>query len=127
MKRPVRPVALVVLTACALYPGLAAVFQGFYPWVAGQEFTIVGQQGAFVTFLTRMGFLYAVPSLLKGFIGLAWLAGVPGLWLGEKRAVPLTFAAAAGSLVLGPGPAVMGIVGLICLTVFRETSQHQPA
>ena len=38
MKRPVRPVALVILTACALYPGLTSVFQGLYPWVAGQEF-----------------------------------------------------------------------------------------
>jgi hypothetical protein len=28
MKRPVRPVALVILTACALYPGLTSVFQG---------------------------------------------------------------------------------------------------
>ena len=27
MKRPVRPVALVILTACALYPGLSSVFQ----------------------------------------------------------------------------------------------------
>jgi hypothetical protein len=31
MKRPVRPVALVILTLCALYPGLTSVFQGLYP------------------------------------------------------------------------------------------------
>src|SRR5206468_3365491 len=27
MKRPIRPVALVILTLCALYPGLTSVFQ----------------------------------------------------------------------------------------------------
>jgi hypothetical protein len=35
--------------------------------------------------------------------------------------------AAVGSLLLGPGPAAMGVVALVCLFVFRETEQHQPA
>lgn len=127
MKRPVRPVALVILTLCALYPGLAAVFQGLYPWVTGQEFTLVGQTGAFMTTAAKLGMPIWLPSLFKAFVGLAFLGAVPGLWAGDGRAVPLAFLGALGSLLLGPGPAVMGIVALICLTVFRETSQHQPA
>jgi hypothetical protein len=127
MKRPVRPVALVILTLCALYPGLTAVFQGFYPWVTGQEFALVGQMSTFVDLPVRMGMATWVPHLLKGLIGLAWLAGVPALWIGEGRAVPLVVLGALGSLLLGVGPAVMGVVGLICVFVYRETEQHQPA
>ena len=127
MKRPVRPVALVILTLCALYPGLTSVFQGLYPWVTGHPFVQVGQQGMFVDLLVKTGLPIAVPNLFKAAIGLAWLASVPALWIGEGRAWPLALLAAAGSLVLGPGPAVMGVIGLVCLTVFRETEQHQPA
>ena len=127
MKRPVRPVALVILTLCALYPGLSAVFQGLYPWVAGQPFVQVGQQGMFVDLDVKMCVRIWLPNLLKAGIGLAWLASVPALWIGEGKAWPLALLAAAGSLLLGPGPAIMGIVGLVCLTVFRETEQHLPA
>jgi hypothetical protein len=127
MKRPVRPVALVILTLCALYPGLTSVFQGLYPWVAGQDFALVGQVGPWVGTLTKMGLPIWVPYLTKAAIGLAWLGGVPGLWAADGRAVPLVALAAVGSLLLGPGQGVMGIVGLICLFVFRETEQHQPA
>ncbi len=127
MKRPVRPVALVILTLCALYPGLTAVFQGLYPWVAGHAFVQVGQQGMFVDLALKMGLPIWLPNLLKAGIGLAWLAAVPALWIGEGKAWPLALLAAAGSLLLGPGPAVMGVVGLVCLTVFRETEQHLPA
>lgn len=127
MKRPVRPVALLILTLCALYPGLAAVFQGFYPWVTGHPFQFWGEQGVFVDMALKVGLPVWVPYLLKGLIGLAWLAAVPGLWIGEGRAWPLALLAAAGSLLLGPGPAVMGVIGLVCLTVFRETEQHLPA
>jgi hypothetical protein len=127
MKRPVRPVALLILTLCALYPGLSSVFQGLYPWVTGHPFVQVGQQGVFVNLLVGFGLPIWVPNLLKAAIGLAWLAAVPGLWIGEWKAWPLALLAAAGSLILGPGPAVMGVVGLICLTVFRETEHHLPA
>jgi hypothetical protein len=34
---------------------------------------------------------------------------------------------ALGSLLLGPGPGVMGVIAILCLTVFRETAEHQPA
>jgi hypothetical protein len=127
MKRPVRPVALVILTACALYPGTTTVFQGLYPWVTGQEFALMGQQGAFVDIAVRLGLPIWVPNLAKAAIGGAWLAGVPGLWAGDWRAWPLTMLGAVGSLLLGPGPGVMGLLGIVCLTVFRETSAHQPA
>ncbi|HTR97440.1 MAG TPA: hypothetical protein VMH61_06015 [Candidatus Acidoferrales bacterium] len=127
MKRPVRPVALVVLTLCALYPGLTSAFQGFYPWVTGQEFALLGQMGAFVDVPHRFGVATWVPHLIKGLVGLAWLAGVPGLWAGDGRAVPLVALGALGSLLLGPGPATMGVLGLVCLFVFRESEQHLPA
>ncbi len=127
MKRPVRPVALVILTACALYPGLTSVFQGLYPWVNGQEFALVGQQGMFVDMAVKFGLPVWLPHLLKVAIGLAYLGGVPGLWAGDWRAWPLVLLGALGSLLLGPGPGVMGVVAIICLTVFRETPQHQPA
>ena len=127
MKRPVRPVALVILTLCALYPGLSSVFQGLYPWVCRQEFTLLGQQGVFVDLALKFGLPVWVPYLLKTGIGLAYLGGVPGLWAGDWRAWPLVLLGAFGSLLLGPGPGVMGVIALICLTVFRETPQHQPA
>jgi len=127
MKRPVRPVALLILTLGALYPGLSSVFQGFYPWVTGQEFALMGQMGAFVDIPVKMGMATWVPHLVKGLIGLAWLAGVPALWVGVGMAVPLVALGAAGSLLLGPGPAAMGVVALVCLFVFRETEHHQPA
>src|ERR1051326_6979908 len=78
MKRPVRPVALVILTLCELYPGLTSVFQGLYPWVARQEFALVGQQGVFVDLALKFGLPIWLPNLLKAAIGLAWLGGVPG-------------------------------------------------
>jgi hypothetical protein len=127
MKRPVRPVALVILTACALYPGLSSVFQGFYSWVTGEWFTLVGQQGLFVDLVVKLGLPAVIPNTIKGLIGLAWLAAVPGLWAGDGRAYPLALLAAAGSLLLGPGPAVMGVIGLVCLIAFRETEEVQPA
>lgn len=127
MKRPVRPVGLVILTLCALYPGLTAVFQGLYPWVTGQEFALLGQQGVFVDTLVKFGAPIWLPNLMKAAIGGAYLAGVPGLWAGDWRAWPLVLLGAAGSLLLGPGPGVMGLIAIICLTVFRETPSTQPA
>ena len=127
MKRPVRPVALVILTLCALYPGLTSVFQGLYPWVAGQDFALISQTGVFVDLCTKLGLPIWAPNLAKAAIGGAYLAGVPGLWAGDWRAWPLVLLGALGSLLLGPGPGIMGIIAIICLTVFRETSEDQPA
>ena len=127
MKRPVRPIALVILTLCALYPGLTSVFQGLYPWVTGQEFALISQQGPFIELCLKLGAPVWVPYLFKAAVGGAYLAGVPGLWAGDWRAWPLVLLGALGSLLLGPGPGAMGILAIICLTAFRETAQHQPA
>ncbi|MCE9627291.1 MAG: hypothetical protein K8R56_05165 [Candidatus Eisenbacteria bacterium] len=127
MKRPVRPVALVILTLCALYPGLTSLFQGLYPFVCGQEFALLGQQGVFVDTLVKFGLPIWVPSLMKAGIGGAFLAAVPGLWAGDWRAWPLALLGAAGALLLGPGPGVMGLIAIVCLTVFRETPSTLPA
>lgn len=128
MKRPVRPVALVILTLCALYPGLAALFQGLYPFVNGQNFGIYGYEGWLFDMAHKLGLPIWTPSLLKTLVGLAWLGGVPGLWAGDWRAYPLVLIAALGSLALGSvGPFVMGLIGLVCLLGFRETDAHQPA
>ena len=87
----------------------------------------MGQTGALATITAKMGVPIWIPSLFKGLVGLAFLGAVPGLWAGDGRAVPLAFLGAVGALLLGPGPAVMGVAAILCLTVFRETSQHQPA
>src|SRR5262245_66216694 len=113
MKRPVRPVALVILTACALYPGLTSVFQGLYPWVTGEEFALVGQHGAFVDIAVRLGLPVWVPNLLKAGIGGAWLAGVPGLWAGDWRAWPLARHGAGGSRLLARGAGDIGLGGRV--------------
>lgn len=127
MKRPVRPVALVILTACALYPGLSSLYQGLYPFVTAQPFNLVSQQGLMLDMAIKLGIPIIVPHIVKTLIGLAWLGGVPGLWAGDWRAYPLTLLAAAGSLLMPGGPMVMGVIGLICLIGFRETEEVVPA
>jgi len=127
MTRPVRPVALVVLTACALYPGLTSLWQGLHPLVTGMPFNLVGQEGLFMDIAYRLNLPVWVPLGYKSLIGFAWLAGVPGLWAGDWRAYPLALLAAAGSLLLPGGPMVMGVIGLICLIGFREKAEEVPA
>lgn len=127
MIRPVRPVALYVLTLCAIYPGLTMVYQGGYPFVAGEPFNLVGQLGPWVTLGQTLGLHAAVAPVLKMLVGLAWLGGVAGLWAGDWRAYPLALLGAAGSLLYPWGPMVMGAIGLVCLIVFRERSDTVPA
>ncbi len=124
MTRPVRPVALVVLTFCMVYPGVTMLFQGLYPFVAGEWFTLVGEQSPWVGFLGRFGISPTVVSLLKAGLGAAWVAGVLGLWAGDIKAYPLALAAAAGTLLYPGGPMVMGAIGLICLIGFRERPEE---
>ena len=127
MLRPVRPVALVILTACMLYPGVTMVYQGIYPFVAQEWFTLLGEQGPWMDLAQRLGVPLAAIALAKLALGGAWLAGVLGLWAGDGRAYPLALLAAAGSLLYPGGPMVMGAIGLVCLLFFREKPDAVPA
>ena len=127
MTRPVRPVALVILTACLLYPGVTMLYQGLYPFVTGEYFNLVGQHGPWMDIALKLGLPPVVPSLAKVGLGAAWAAGVLGLWAGDGRAYPLALLAAAGSLLFPVGPVVMGVIGLVCLIFFRESSDTVPA
>jgi len=127
MTRPVRPIALVILTACALYPGLGMLYQGLYPLWAEDFFNLVGQQGVWMDLAHRFGVPVIAVSLLKAGIGAAWLAGVLGLWAGDNKAYPLVLAAAAGTLLYPGGGMVMAVIALVCLIFFREDPDAVPA
>jgi hypothetical protein len=127
MLRPVRPVALVILTACMLYPGVTMLIQGLYPFVAQEWFTLVGERGPWMDLAQRLGIPLFAVSLAKAGLGAAWLGGVLGLWAGDGRAYPLALLAAAGSLLYPGGGMVMGAIGLVCLLFFREKSDAVPA
>ena len=127
MLRPVRPVALVILTACMLYPGVTMLYQGVYPFVAQDWFNLVGQQGPWMDLAHRLGIPLVAVTLAKAALGAAWLGGVLGLWAGDGRAYPLALLAALGSLLYPGGPMVMGAIGLVCLVFFREKPDAVPA
>src|SRR5438876_770567 len=127
MTRPVRPVALVILTACMIYPGITLLFQGLYPFVAGEYMMMVGKLGVWMDLANRLGIPPLVPLLLKSGLGAAWVFGVLGLWAGDGRAYPLALLAAAGSLLHPGGAMLMGAIGLVCLIFFREREDTIPA
>lgn len=132
MKRPVRPIALVILTVCMIYPGVTMLYQGLYPFVAGDYFTLVAQRGPWMDLAATVHVGPAwLPILavlaLKAGIGLLWLLGVPGLWAGDGRAYPLVLLAALGSLLYPVGPSIMAVLGLIALLGFRESPSVVPA
>ena len=127
MNRPVRPVALVLLTACMVYPGVTLLWQGLYPFLAGDYFNLVGETGPWMMLIERLGLPPIVGLGAKAGLGLAWVAGVLGLWAGDWRAYPLALLAAAGSLLHPGGAMVMGVIGLVCLIFFRENSENVPA
>lgn len=126
MLRPVRPVALVILTACALYPGLTFAFQGPYAFFTGYHFNIASEFGPWVDWAMKLGIHPMFAWGLKTLVGLMWLAGVPALWIGDGRAYPLVLGAAVFSLFYPGGPMVMGAIGLICLLGFREKATDIP-
>ena len=127
MTRPVRPVALVILTACMIYPGITLLFQGLYIFVAGEHFNLAGQTGPWIVLGQKLGLPAIVPPLAKTGLGAAWVAGVLGLWAGDGRAYPLALLAAAGSLLYPGGQMVMGAIGLVCLLFFRENADEVAA
>ena len=127
MTRPVRPVALVILTACMIYPGVTMLFQGLYPLVAGDYFNLTGDPGLWATFLGKMGVPPLAVDGLKSLLGLLWVAGVLGLWAGDRRAYPLALGAAALTLLYPGGGMVMAALALVCLIFFREKADEVPA
>lgn len=127
MTRPVRPVALVILTACMVYPGVTLLFQGLYPFVTFEYFTLQSKLGPWMTVAANLGLPPMVPLLMMAGLGGAWVLGVLGLWAGDWRAYPLALLGAAGSLLYPIGPAVMGVLGLIVLLGFREKAGEVPA
>jgi hypothetical protein len=127
MNRPVRPVALAILTACMLYPGVGLLYQGLYPFVTGEWFNLVGEQGPWADFARRTGIPLLAVTGAKAALGTAWVLGVLGLWAGDMRAYPLALAAAAGSLLYPGGEMAMGALGLVCLLFFREKPETVPA
>ncbi len=127
MTRPVLPTALVVLTLCMVYPGVTLLFQGLYPFVAGEQFMLVGQAGPWETWAARFGLPLVAALGAKSLLGLLWLAGVLGLWAGDDRAWPVALAAAALTLLYPGGAMVMAVFALVCLLGFREGPDEVPA
>ena len=127
MTRPVRPVALVILTGCMIYPGVTLLYQGLYALWAGEYFNLIGQSGVWMTLALRLGIPPIVVMGFKAVLGGAWIAGVLGLWAGDGRAYPLTLLAAAGTLLYPGGAIVPAILALICLIGFRENPDQVPA
>lgn len=127
MTRPVRPVALVVLTLCMIYPGVTLLYQSLYPFVAGEYFNLVGQQGVWFDLAVKFGVPMIVPVALKGLLGLAWIGGVLGLWAGDGRAYPLALLAAIATLFYPGAAIVMAVLALVCLIGFREKEEEVPA
>jgi hypothetical protein len=127
MSRPVRPVALVILTACMAYPGVTLLWQGLYPFVAGEYFNLVGQLGPWMGLAASFHIPPIVVLSLKAVLGLFWILGVLGLWAGDGRAYPLALLAAAGTLLYPGGGMVMAVIALVCLLFFREKDEEVPA
>ena len=127
MSRPIRPVALVILTACMAYPGVTLLWQGLYPFVAGDYFNLVGQTGPWMALAASLHIAPVVVLGLKALLGLFWILGVLGLWAGDGRAYPLAVLAAAGTLLYPGGAMVMAVLALVCLIFFRERHEEAPA
>jgi hypothetical protein len=127
MKRPIRPVGMVILTACVLYPALGFLWQGLYPFIAGETFTLVAQMGPWLDLAAKYHIPLWVPSLLKAGLGGAWAAGVLGLWAGDGRALPLVVLAAIGTLLYPGGGMLMAVLALIVVFAFRENEEFLPA
>ena len=127
MIRPVRPVALVILTACMIYPGVTLLYQSLYPFWAGEHFNLVGRHGVWMDLALRLGLPAIAVVALKLALGGAWVAGVLGLWAGDRKAYPLVLLAAAGTLLYPGGAMIMAAIALVCLIFFREGPEAVPA
>jgi len=127
MTRPVRPIALVLLTACMIYPGVTLLYQGLYTAWAGEYFNLVGQQGVWMDLARHMNLPPIVVLAAKTLLGLMWVGGVLGLWAGDSKAYPLALAAAVLTLFFPGGAMLMAVIALVCLLFFRENPEEVPA
>lgn len=127
MTRPVRPLALVILTFCMVYPGVTMLFQGLYPFCTGEMFMLWSQTGPWMAVAQKIGIPVWVVSLLKAALGTAWVAGVLGLWAGDWKAYPLVVAAAVATLLYPVGGMVMAVLALIALFGLRENPSEVAA
>ncbi len=127
MTRPVRPVALTILTLCLVYPGTTLIYQGLYPFCTGEPFTVVGQLGAWHDWAARLGLPFVTVEIAKTVLGLLWFAGVLGLWAGDERARPVALLAAILTLFYPGGSMAMAVLALVCLVGFRERAGEVPA
>jgi hypothetical protein len=125
MYRPVKPGALWVLTLLMLYPGLTMAFQGGYPFLTGEWFTLKNDLGSWITWGKGIGVDPQITSALKLLVGLAWLGGVPGIWAGSPLAYHLTaFAATLTLLHDPPKGAILGAAGLAALILGRQKNDE---
>lgn len=125
MFRPVRSGPLFVLTLLMLYPGLTLAFQGGYPFLTGEWFTLRGQLGSWITWGKAAGIDPQIVSVLKLLVGLAWLGGVPGIWAGSQAAYGLTLLGCVGTLAYDPPKGtLLGLIGLTCLILGRQKTSE---
>ncbi len=127
MTRPVRPVALTLLTLCLVYPGTTLLYQGLYPFFTGEPFDLVSQLGAWHAWAARLGLPFVAVEIAKTVLGLLWVAGVLGLWAGDERAWPVALLAAVLTLFYPGGAMVMAVIALVSLLAFRERADEVPA
>jgi hypothetical protein len=127
MTRPVRPIALVLLPACMVYPGATLVFQGLYPFFTGEPFSLASWLGAWHVWAAKLRLPFVTVEIAKAVLGLLWIAGVLGLWACVSRAWPLALAAAILTLFYPGGALVMAVLALVCLVGFRENAGEVPA
>jgi hypothetical protein len=120
MQRPIKPGPLFVLTLMMLYPGLTLAYQGGYPFLSGEWLGLKNQLGSWANWGTALGLNPHVVPALKLALGLAWLGGVPGMWMGVEAAYFLTFAAAVGTVVYDPPKGtILGVVAAALLIFGR--------
>ena len=125
MNRPVRSGPLFALTLLMLYPGLTLAYQGGYPFLTGEWFTLRGQLGSWVMWGKSLGVDPQIVSLLKLGVGLAWLGGVPGIWAGSEAAYGLTLLAALGTVVYDPPKGtLLGLIALGFLVLGRQKTSE---
>jgi hypothetical protein len=100
MNRPIRPIALAILTACMAYPGITMLYQGLYPFWAGDYFNLVGQTGPWMALAVKMGLPPIAVLGAKALIG--WRGSPACRAVGRRRARAAAGDAGRGRLAALP-------------------------